>query len=131
HWERNTSVGTIFGLGVGVALVVGTVFVYQVISSDITNHFAEYATLKAMGYADGYLSSLVLQQAVILALAGYLPGLLVSLALYEFASAMAYIPIDMTARRAVLVFVLAVLMCALAGFLSLRKVRRADPADLF
>ena len=131
HWERNTSVGVIFGLGVGVALLVGTVFVYQVISSDINNHFAEYATLKAMGYGEGYLSSVVLQQAVILALVGYVPGLFVSLGLYAFASAMANIPIDMSFRRAAFVFVLALLMCALSGFLSLRKVRLADPADLF
>lgn len=131
HWERNTSVGVIFGLGVVVALAVGMIFVYQVISSDITNHFAEYATLKAMGYSEGYLSGIVLRQAMILAVLGYLPGLAIALGLYQVTSTWANVPIAMTAARAAAVFGLALLMCALSGLLSLRKVRLADPADLF
>lgn len=131
HWEKNTSVGIIFGMGVVVSLIVGMIFVYQVISSDITNHFSEYATLKAMGYAERYLSSIVLQQALILAVLGYLPGLAVAQGLYELTSEYAKIPIDMNLGRAVLVLVLSIAMCSISGILSLRKVSLADPADLF
>src|SRR5205823_2464474 len=74
-WLYKTSVGMIFLIGVVVALVVGTVFVYQVLSSDITTRFPEYATLKAMGYDNRYLSRLVLEQALVYALLGYFPGL--------------------------------------------------------
>lgn len=131
YWTRQTSVGIIFNLGVLVAFVVGIVFVYQVISSDISNHLPEYATLKAMGYKDRYLSFVVLQEALILAVLGYLPGLAVALGLYEVTRRFANIPIAMNAERAVLVLVLAIAMCAISGLMCLQKIRSADPADLF
>jgi putative ABC transport system permease protein len=131
HWARNTSIGIIFNLGVLVAFTVGIVFVYQVISSDIANHLSEYATLKAIGYSNGYLAGVVLKQAVILSVLGYIPGLLIALALYEFTARVALVPIEMNYGRAVFVFALAVAMCAISGLLSLQKLRAADPADLF
>lgn len=131
HWVSETSIGLIFQLGVAVALVVGTAIVYQVLSSDVTNHLPEYATLKAMGYSGNYLASVVLQQAVVLAVLGFVPGLVVSIALYTLTRAAARIPLDMTSARVFFVFGLAVAMCTISGLGALRKVRSADPADLF
>src|SRR5204863_2887166 len=81
HWVEETSLGLIFRLGVGVALFVGIVFVYQVIASDIANRLHEYATLKAMGYGPAYLAGVVLRQAGLIAALGYVPGLLGAFAL--------------------------------------------------
>src|SRR5262249_36587341 len=131
YWTSSTAVGIIFSLGVVVAFIVGVVFTYQVISSDITNHLPEYATLKAMGYGRRYLAGVVLVQANILALFGYVPGLLASLGLYAATRAAAGIPIAMDPVRAVLVLVVAVLMCSPSGLLCVRIVTTADPADLF
>jgi len=131
HWVWNTSIGLIFQVGVLVALIVGAAIVYQVLSSDVTNHLPEYATLKAIGYSGNYLASVVLQQALVLAVLGFLPGLAVSLALYTITRAAARIPIDMTPGRVVFVLALAVVMCTVSGLGALRKVRSADPADLF
>lgn len=131
HWVATTSVGTIFGLGVIVAMIVGCAIVYQVLASDISNHRAEYATLKAMGYGRGYLAMVVLQQAILLGALGFLPGVLVAMGLYELTSIVANIPIGMTWGRAVAVFGLTLAMCAISGMLALRKVNSADPADLF
>ena len=131
YWLNKTSLGKIFFVGVLVALIVGTVFVYQVLSSDITARYPEYATLKAMGYSNGYLSMQVLQQALIYALLGYIPGLVASFFLYDLASNMASLPISMTWARAGAVLLLAVGMCTLSALLALRKVQSADPADLF
>ena len=58
-----------------VALVVGSVVVYMVLSNDVANHLREYATLKAMGYTDGFLRGVVMQQAVVMALLGYIVSL--------------------------------------------------------
>jgi putative ABC transport system permease protein len=131
HWVGNTSIGLIFFLGVVVAFLVGVVFVYQVIASDIRNRLHEYATLKAFGYKGRYLSAVVLQQALLVALLGYMAGLVVALALYELARGSTGIPIAMNLDRAFAVLGLGVGMCALSALLSLRKVQRADPADLF
>jgi putative ABC transport system permease protein len=131
QWVSNTSLGVIFFLGVLVAFFVGVVFVYQVIASDIRNRLHEFATLKALGYAPPFLSSVVLQQTLLVALFGYIAGLAVALVLYELARGSTGIPIYMSIGRAGAVLILAVVMCSLSGILSLRKVRAADPADLF
>jgi putative ABC transport system permease protein len=131
YWLRNTSLGMIFMLGVFVALLVGAVFLYQVIASDIACHLAEYATLKAIGYGSGYLSRIILVQALLLSVLSYIPGFLIALALYDVTRRQAAIPIDMTLARAALVLVLASTMCFLSGLFALNKVKAADPADLF
>jgi putative ABC transport system permease protein len=131
HWIIRTSVGIIFALGVVIGFIVGTAIVYQVLSSDIANHQAEYATLKAMGYSNGYLASIVLQQALLLAVLGFLPGWAISLGLYMATERSAHIPMRMGTALSLFMLVLSVAMCALSGIASLRKVNRADPADLF
>jgi putative ABC transport system permease protein len=130
-WLWDMSIGVIFILGVAVALVVGAAIVYQILSSDVASHLPEYATLKAIGYRDGFLSKVVLQQAVVLSLLGFLPGLAGAEGLYWLARTVAYIPIDMTLARVVLVLVLSVVMCSLSGLAALRKLHGAQPADLF
>jgi putative ABC transport system permease protein len=130
-WNKQASVGTIFNFGVIVALIVGVVFSYQVISSDIANRLAEYATLKAIGNTNRYVSLIVLQQSMFLAVLGYVPALLISLGLYALTASQAHIPMDMTWPRVLGVFALAVTMCSLSGLLALRKVWGADPAELY
>jgi putative ABC transport system permease protein len=131
HWVVKTSVGIIFGLGVAVALIVGLAIVYQVLSSDIANRIPEYATLMAMGYGRRYISGVVIQQALMMALAGFIPGWIISFALFNIAAAGAHLPMKMTLGLTVAVLVLNIAMCTVSGLLSLRKVNTADPADLF
>jgi putative ABC transport system permease protein len=131
YWVQQTAVGRFFTLGVAVAIVVGVIFVYQMIAADIHNHLSEYATIKAIGYRNGYLIRVILWQASLLALIGFFPGLVASLGIYEWTRQAARIPIGMTASRAVLVLLLTVVMCLFSGLLAIRKLRSADPADLF
>ena len=131
RWVLKTQVGVIFGFGVLVAFVVGTAIVYQVLSSDIMNRIREYATLKAIGYDNVYCSLSVMKQATVLAVVGYIPGMLIALGLYEVTRYYAMIPIGMTATRGVSVLVASVVMCAVSGFAALSKLHAADPADLF
>jgi len=131
RWVNETSIGLIFRLGVVVAFIVGMAIVYQVLSSDVAGHLPEYATLKAMGYGNRYLSTVVLQQAAMLAVLGFVPALAVSEILYRITSYYANVPVEMNPRRILFVFALAVAMCAVSGIGALRKARTADPADLF
>lgn len=131
RWVGRTSFGLIFQLGVGVALFVGTAIVYQVLSADVTSLMPEYATLKAMGYANSYLMKVILQQAVVLSLLGFLPGWGLAQVLYYVTSEGAGIPIQMTRQNLLLVLVLSVVMCVLSGFGAARKTLNADPAELF
>jgi putative ABC transport system permease protein len=131
YWLDKTAVGKIFTIGVFVALMVGIVFVYQVISTDITQRFTEYATLKAMGYGNSYLAKAVVWQAVLYGVLGYVPGLALSIVLYEWGGSAAALPLSMTWPRAAIVLALSILMCAVSGLFAVSKVGSADPADLF
>lgn len=131
YWTRHKSIGLIFWLGVAVALIVGLVVVYQVLSSDIVDHFKEYATLKALGYSNGYLVSVVLAQSLYLAVFGYIPALAAATGLYGLTRSAVNLPIAMTWPTALLVLGMASLMCSAAALLSVRKVTASDPASLF
>ncbi len=131
YWAATTPIGYVFGFGVIVGVVVGGIIVYQILFADVSDHLAEYATLKAMGYSNGYLSGVVLQQAVILAVLGYLPGLAIAIYLYQTAGAATRLPLHMTLERGIGVLVLTITMCSVSALIALRKVRAADPADVF
>ncbi|MGE3805945.1 MAG: ABC transporter permease DevC [Gemmataceae bacterium] len=130
-WYSHTPVGFVFGLGTAIGFVVGTVICYQILSSDVVDHLPEYATLKAIGYKDRYLSGVVLQEGIILALLGFLPGLFISAGLYHVMEMQTGLPLQLTWPRLVLVLVLTVCMCVFSGMLALQKVKQADPADLY
>ncbi|ONG54212.1 lipid ABC transporter [Pseudoroseomonas deserti] len=131
YWETATPIGFIFGFGSLMGLIVGMVIVYQILFSDIANHLREYATLKAIGYGNGYLSRSVLSSAFILALLGFIPGAVASALLYDVIGQATFLPLGMTLDRGLTVFGLIFGMCAAAGLLAMRKLRDADPADMF
>ncbi len=131
YWTTNTPIGFIFNLGVLMGLFVGCIIVYQILYTDVSDHLSEYATLKAMGYPDRYLFSVVIQEALILSLCGFLPGLIVSLIVYRVAAAATLLPLQMTVQRALIVYLLTAAMCALSGALAMRRLNSADPAEIF
>lgn len=131
YWAKSTPIGFIFTLGTIMGFVVGTVIVYQILYSEVSDHLAEYATLKAMGYTQQYLLLIVLQEALILAVLGYIPGFAFAIFQYNLARNATLLPIYMTVGRAVLVLLLTVLMCFISGAIAVRKLRSADPADIF
>ncbi|MEA5575700.1 ABC transporter permease DevC [Anabaena sp. UHCC 0451] len=131
YWANSTGIGFIFGLGVGVGFIVGIVIVYQILYADVSDHLPEYATLKAMGYTDNYLLGVLIQEALLLAILGYLPAFFLSFGLYKLTFAATMLPIYMKANRAVTVFIMTVIMCSISGAIALRKLRSADPADIF
>lgn len=131
YWQRNTSIGFIFSIGVAMGFVVGIVIVYQVLSTDVNAHMAEYATFKAMGYGTGFLLGVIFEEAIILAVLGFFPGVGGALGLYTLARNGTGLPIFMTVSRAGTVLVMTVVLCLISGAIATRKLRSADPADVF
>ncbi len=131
RWVVDTPLGQIFGLGVWVALFVGVAIVYQVLSTDIANMMAEYATLKAMGYNNSYLTKVVLLQSVLLALVSYVPSAAISWVLYRVVEQASGLPMAMSGQIMFAVLLLAIGMCVISAVAALRQLYRADPADLF
>ncbi|BAY40888.1 DevC protein [Nostoc sp. NIES-2111] len=131
YWKKESPIGFIFSLGVSMGFMVGVIIVYQVLSTDVNAHIKEYATFKAMGYGNSYLLGVIFEEALILAVLGFIPGFIVPLGLYQLAANATNLPIYMTAVRGLIVLLLTLLMCTLSGTIATRKLQSADPADMF
>jgi putative ABC transport system permease protein len=131
YWQEGTSIGFIFTLGTIMGFIVGIVIVYQILYTDVADHLSEYATLKAMGYTDWYLLVVVFQEAIILSIIGFMPGMFAAVGLYTMTRNATSLPLLMTVARALTVLMLTVIMCVISGGIAVRKLGAADPADLF
>ena len=131
YWDSATPIGYVFFFGAVMGFVVGAIIVYQILFADVSEHLSEYATLRAMGYGNRFIVGIVMQQAVILAVLGFLPGVIVANWLYGNAAQATSLPVYLTLERGVTVFVMALAMCSLSGLLAVRKVSRLDPAEIF
>ena len=131
YWQSSTAIGFIFSLSTTMAFFVGTVIVYQVLYTDVAEHLPSYAVLKAIGYRDFSLLGIILQEALILSVLGYIPGLLIAMISYQQTKTATLLPIGMTVDRASNLFFLTVVMCVVSGLIAVRKLRQADPADIF
>ena len=84
-----------------------------------------------MGYTNRYLSGVVLQEAAILAVAGFIPAIALSLVVFKVSADATNLPLELTPDKIGMVLGLTLFMCVIAGLLAMRKVRSADPADVF
>ncbi|MEM8675238.1 MAG: ABC transporter permease DevC [Cyanobacteria bacterium P01_G01_bin.67] len=129
--QNSTAIGFVFTLGTMMGFIVGIVIVYQVLSTDVNDHMAEYATFKAMGYKNSYLLFVVFEEAIILSLIGFVPSVAIAAGLYQLTAAATALPIVLPASRAVTVLIMTILMCSISGAIATRKLQSADPADIF
>ncbi len=130
-WLTNTPIGFAFGFGMFMGFAVGLVICYQILSGDVSDHLPEYATLKAMGHGNRYLAWVVLQESLILAVAGFVVGFFISWGAYALLTASTGLPMDMTPMRVLSLFLATVLLCAASGMIALIGLLKADPADVF
>ena len=129
--QNRSPIGFVFSLGTTMGFIVGIVIVYQVLSTDVNDHMAEYATFKAMGYKNSYLLFVVFEEALILSIAGFLPSVALALGLYRLTATATALPIVLPLSRAIIVLILTIVMCGISGAIATRKLQSADPADIF
>lgn len=131
YWKTATPIGYIFNLGVVLGFIVGVIIVYQILHSDVNDHLAEYATMKAMGYSTATLSSILLLESILLAGLGFVPGYFIATAFYDAAHAATQLPIAMTTERAQAILLATVAMCSVSALIASRRLNAADPAEIF
>ncbi len=131
YWTTRTSTGIIFGFGVAVAVIVGMVILYQTLATQVSRQLPQYATLKAMGYTDRYLSGIVVCLALLMAAIAFAPAFGAAIAIYKVVHNATKLPISMTEIRIATVSVLTLAMSAASALYSVRALRRADPVELF
>lgn len=128
----------LFATGAGVALIggallgvlVGTVIVGQTLYSSTKDHLNEFATLRALGSSSRYVYAVILTQAGLNAVFGYVLGMALALLVVVFSEHTA-LPIVMTPLLAALLFMLTLSMCAISAISAIFKVTRIEPAMVF
>lgn len=131
YLDEASPISLVFGMGAAIGFVIGIVLVYQVLSTDVNDHMAEYATFKAMGFSDNYLYGVLLEQIAILSTVGFIPSVVVALGLYQILRTVGSLPIFMPIGRLVFIYLLTVAMCTASAFIASRKLRTASPAEIF
>lgn len=131
YWRERTPIGFVITASMAVALIVGAVIVYQILYTDVTDHLEEYATLKSIGFRDSYFTSVILQESVILSVFGFIPGTALTALLFYFTREVAHMATYLNLVNCVIIFFLTLVMCLAAGGLATRKLRHANPAEIF
>ena len=131
HWDTGTPVSLIVFLGMTMGFVVGVVICYQILFTEVADHLAEFATLRAMGFSRVYVMLVVVSEALLLSVVGLVPSLLAGWGIYRVMEAFTGLLLSLTFERIAFVSTVTVLMCVFAGILAVRKVLEADPAELF
>ncbi|CAA2142659.1 ABC transporter permease [Hyphomicrobium sp. ghe19] len=128
----------LFRTGAGLALIggailgslVGTVIVAQTLYSSTKDHIHEFATLRALGSSRGYIYKVILAQAGLSAIMGYVLGMIIAL-LILYLSRNSSLPLVMTPGLAFWLFALTLFMCAISALSAIVKVTKIDPATVF
>ncbi len=131
YWQERTGVGFILGLGAIVGFVVGMVVVSQILYASVSDHLKEFGTLKAMGASNWVIYRVITEQALWMAILGYIPSVLACWALGHWTMAAKGIMILITPTTAVTVFGITVVMCIGSAIFAIQKVTRVDPAIVF
>jgi len=130
YWMFTTGAGVAVLIAAVLGLVVGFVVVAQTIYATTMDHIREYGTLKAMGAPNSYVYKVIMKQAAISAVIGYVLGMVVS-AFVVHASQAGGAAILMPPPMAVGMFFITLIMCVGAALVSINKVTRIDPAMVF
>jgi putative ABC transport system permease protein len=130
-WENAAPIGTVFDIGLLMGFIVGLGICYQVLFSEVADRLAEFATLKAMGYTNGWLVRRIIEMGLYLGIVAYVVGVMVTVVLYRVLQERTGLSMQLRPTSLALVLILTLAMCGLSGLLAGRRLRTADPADLF
>lgn len=131
YWQLRTGIGFILGLGAAVGMIVGIVIVGQILYSSVSDHIREYGTLKAMGASDRMIYGVIIEQALWMAVLGYIPSILLCFGLGAWTFSTQGIMILITPAVSAGIFGITVVMCVGSALFAIQKVTHVDPAIVF
>ncbi|MFM7085336.1 MAG: ABC transporter permease [Hyphomicrobium sp.] len=130
QWLFKTGAGIALIGGALLGILVGTVIVAQTLYSSTKDHINEFATLRALGSSATYIYKVILAQAGLSAILGYILGMTIALTIL-YLSRNSPLPLVMTPSLAFWLFALTVFMCAISAVSAIIKVTKIDPATVF
>jgi len=130
YWSKRTGVGAGFFMTAVMGVIVGLVVVGQILYNGTLEHIKEYGTLKAMGAKNGAIVRVILYQALISAVVGFVAGGVMAVGARSGMAA-ANLKVALSPELLAATAVLTAVMCTFAAVLSILKVLRLDPAVVF
>jgi putative ABC transport system permease protein len=131
YTTKHSPAGVVFGIGLIVGFAIGVIICYQILFNEVNDNLPQFATLKAMGHSPRFISSIVVYEALLMAVVGFIPGAIIGDLIYQVLEHTTQIQMFLTPGRLLLIFTLTTGMCLIAGNLAIKKVHQTDPADLF
>jgi putative ABC transport system permease protein len=130
YWLFSTGAGITIISSSLLALFVGVVIAAQTLYASTMDRLPEYATLRAIGGGRSYLYAIVVTQALIGGLIGYIVGMAAVLTmtwLSRNSSAGPEAPLWLS----ISIGVVMELMCAVASLISINRLTAINPAEVF
>ncbi|MBD2740134.1 FtsX-like permease family protein [Coleofasciculus sp. FACHB-1120] len=131
YWQKRTGIGFLLGLGAAVGIIVGAIVVGQILYSSVSDHIKEFGTLKAMGASDWVIYCAIIEQALWMAILGYIPSMVLCLGVVAWTFSSQGIIILITPATAIAALGITVIMCVGSAIFAIQKVTRVDPAIVF
>jgi putative ABC transport system permease protein len=129
-WLFGTGAGAALFAGALLGVIVGTVIVAQTLYSSTKDHLSEFATLRAMGSSNGYIYSVIIYQALLNAVIGFIIAAAIGFGVVEV-TAKSALPIVITPWLVAALFILTLVMCVASAIGAIIRVVRIDPATVF
>lgn len=133
------TVNTILGSS-GIATSVGTLIIFAIVAGSIiigltlysaaTDRLKDYATLKAIGASNTYVRRLILSQALIFAVIGYLIGMALMLG-FQWGIAKAGIMFSYGIGMYIAFALITLAISMLGVIAAIRRVTKVEPASVF
>ncbi|HEY3791803.1 MAG TPA: FtsX-like permease family protein [Bradyrhizobium sp.] len=129
-WLFGTGAGAALFAGALLGVIVGTVIVAQTLYSSTKDHLSEFATLRAMGSSNNYIYNVIIYQALLNAVFGFILAAAIGYAVVRMTEKSA-LPIVITPWLVAALLVLTIVMCVASGIVAIIRVIRIDPATVF
>jgi putative ABC transport system permease protein len=131
YFITNKPLGLIVTVGVIIAIIAGTVVLWQVLSAEIIRRIKEFATLDAMGFSPAFSFGAGVCETVFMGLSAYCPALVIAMLLLGAVELKTHLPAEVSVWLAAKVLFIVILMSVLCSLFVIRRIRRAQPASLF
>lgn len=125
-WLFGTGAGAALFAGALLGVIVGTVIVAQTLYSSTKDHLYEFATLRAIGCSKSYIYTVIILQALISAVLGFVIAAAIGYVIVA-ATAETSLPIVITPDLLTALFLLTVAMCVGSAMAAISRVVRLDP----
>jgi len=129
-WLFGTGAGAALFAGAILGVIVGTVIVAQTLYSSTKDHISEFATLRAMGSSNNYIYNVIIYQALLNAVIGFVIAAGIGYEVVRMTEKSA-LPIVITPWLVAALFLLTIMMCIASGMVAIVRVVRIDPASVF